>query len=304
MSINPFYLVGEATTSFRRNWVMSLGAIITIFLSLLLMGVSLYGGAAINSLVEDIESRVSIQVFIADDASSQDIEVLQRQMQSNPLVRSVNFTSKEEAFEIFKRTMEQSPEVIESIQGNPLPASLDIELINAQDVEEVVEQIMASEAFERIADRPDDPSRSVRYGQETVRRLFAFTNALRAIGIVFVIMLAIVSLIFINNTIRLAIYARRNEIAIMRLVGASNWFIRAPFMLEGVIQALIGALLAIVALSALHVWGLPRIRQAVAFMTISVPNATMLGISLTLILGGIAIGIIGAVIAMRRYLKV
>ncbi|MCL2491661.1 MAG: permease-like cell division protein FtsX [Coriobacteriia bacterium] len=304
MSINPLYLLGEATTSFRRNWIMSLGAIITIFLSLLLVGVSIYSGAVVNSLVEDVESKVSIQVFILDDAPSQDIEVLQRQLQSNPLVSTVSFTTKDEALEKFKETMEQSPEVIANIEGNPLPASLDVELNNAQDIELVVEEIKASDAFMRIADRPDDPSRSLNYGQETVRRLFAFTNVLRYIGIAFVAMLALVSLIFINNTIRLAIYARRAEIGIMRLVGASNWFIRAPFILEGVFQALIGALLAIATLFAFHVWGLPRIQQAISFMAISVPNAIMWQIAALLTLGGILIGIIGSWIAMRKYLKV
>ncbi|MCL2819156.1 MAG: permease-like cell division protein FtsX [Actinomycetia bacterium] len=304
MSINPLYLVGEAATSFKRNWVMSLGAIITIFLSLLLVGISIYSGALVNSLVEDVESKVSIQIFILDDAPSQDIEVLQRQLQNNPLVKTVSFTTKEEALEKFKKTMEQSPEVIESIEGNPLPASLDVELNNAQDVEQVVEEIKGTDAFLRIADRPDDPSKSLNYGQETVRRLFAFTNVLRYVGIAFVTMLALVSLIFINNTIRLAIYARRAEIGIMRLVGASNWFIRAPFILEGVFQALIGALLALLAILAFHVWGLPRIKQAIAFMQISVPGTVMWQISLLLILGGIAIGIVGSWIAMRKYLKV
>ena len=283
---------------------MSLGAIITIFLSLLLVGVSIYGGAIVNSLVKDVESKVSIQVFILDDAPSQDIEVLQRQLQNNPLVKAVSFTTKEEAYEKFKKTMEQSPEVIESIEGNPLPASLDVELNNAQDVEQVVEEIKASDAFLRIADRPDDPAKSLKYGQDTVRKLFAFTNVLRYVGIAFVVMLALVSLIFINNTIRLAIYARRNEIGIMRLVGASNWFIRAPFILEGVFQALIGAFFAIGTILAFHLWGLPRIQQAIAFMAITVPGTVMAQIALLLSIGGILIGVIGAWIAMRKYLTV
>jgi len=304
MSINPLYLINEAATSFRRNWVMSLGAIITIFLSLLLVGVSVYFGAVAGSLLQGIEDQVSIQVFILDDAPSQDIEILQRQLQNNPLVKSVNFTTKEEAMEIFKKTMDQSPDVIANIEGNPLPASLDIELNDAQNVELVAEEIRASDAFLRIADRPDAPENSLKYGQATVEKLFAFTNVLRYIGMAFVAMLAVVSLIFINNTIRLAIYARRAEISIMRLVGASNWFIRAPFILEGVFQALIGAVLAIATLLAFHLWGLPAIKQAVAFMTISVPNYIMMQISLMLIIGGIVIGILGSWIAMRKYLKV
>jgi cell division transport system permease protein len=304
MSINPVYLIGEAATSFKRNWVMSLGAIITIFLSLLLVGVSLYFGSVVNTLMKGVEDMVSIQIFILDDAPSQDIEVLQRQLQNNPLVKSVGFTTKEEAWENFKETMEQSPEVLDAIEGNPLPASLDVELNNAQDVQIVVNEIKASEAFIRIADRPDDPEKSLKYGKSTVEKLFAFTNVLRYVGIAFIVMLAIVSLIFINNTIRLAIYARRAEIGIMRLVGASNWFIRAPFILEGVFQALIGAVLALGAIFTFHSWGLPLIRQAVSFMTISVTGSVLTQISFTLVLGGIVIGVLGSWIAMRKYLKV
>jgi len=304
MSINPLYLVGEAASSFKRNWVMSLGAIITIFLSLLLVGISVYFGAISGALLEGIESKVSVQVFIMDDAPSQDIEILQRQLQNNPLVKSVNFTTKEEALEIFKKTMEQSPEVIKSIEGNPLPASLDVEMANPQDVELVAEEIRNSEAFLRIADSPENPEKSIKYGQETVQRLFAFTNALRYVGFAFVAMLAVVSLIFINNTIRLAIYARRTEIGIMRLVGASNWFIRAPFILEGVFQALIGAFLALATLFSFHLWGLPKIKQAISFLTISVPGTIMLQLAALLLLGGIVIGILGSWIAMRKYLKV
>lgn len=304
MSINPLYLLGEAATSFKRNWVMSLGAIITIFLSLLLVGISVYFGAIVNSLVKDVESKVSIQIFVLDDAPAQDIEVLQRQLQNNPLVKSVNFTTKEEALEIFKKQMEQLPEVLDSIDDNPLPASIDVDLKNAQDVETVVNEIKNSDAFLRVADRPDEPAKSLKYGQTTVKKLFAFTNVLRYVGVAFIAMLALVSLIFINNTIRLAIYARRAEMSIMRLVGAGNWFIRAPFMLEGVFQALIGAFLAIVVLLSFHVWGLPLIKQAISFMTITVSNATMTQMSFLLILGGIAIGLLGSWIAMRKYLKV
>jgi len=304
MSINPLYLLGEAATSFKRNWVMSLGAIITIFLSLLLVGTSIYFGGIAGELLKGIEEKASIQVFISDDAPAQDIEVLQRQLQNNPLVKSVSFVTKDEAWERFEATMEQSPEILDQIVGNPLPASLDIDLNNPQDIEVVANEIKESDSFLRIADNPGNPSKSLKYGQETVQKLFALTNMLRYVGIAFIGMLGIVSLIFINNTIRLAIYSRRAEISIMRLVGASNWFIRAPFILEGVFQALIGAILAMATLYSFHIWGLPRIKIAIPFLTISVPSSTMVQIPVMLIVGGIIIGIVGSWIAMRKYLKV
>lgn len=304
MSINPSYVLKEAGQSFKRNWVMSLGAIITMFLSLLLVGISLYGGVIVNSLVESVESKVSIQVFVKDDAATQDIDVLKRQLEQNAMVKSVTFTTKDQAWENFKETTKDSPEIANSIDENPLPASLDVELKDSRDVESVAASIKSSDVFERLADPPNNPSKSLRYGQETVKKLFAVTKLLRYVGIVFIVMLGLVSLIFINNTIRLAIYARRAEISIMRLVGASNWFIRAPFILEGVMQALIGSILAILTLIAFQTWALPRIAAAVSFVTFSVPGAVLTQISVALVFAGVIFGAIGAWIAMRKYLKV
>lgn len=304
MLINPVYFLREAGISFRRNWVMSIGAIITIFLSLLLIGTSMMAGEVVNSLVKSVESKVSIQVYIKDDAATQDIEVLQRKLVTDPLVKSVNFTSKEQALENFKKTMSQSPEIVENLEGNPLPASIDIELKDARDVETVAQTIRKSETFTKIADHPENPEKSLKYGKKVVKKLFAFTRIIRLVGLIFVIMLGVVSLIFINNTIRLAIYARRQEIAIMRLVGASNWFIRAPFILEGIFQALIGAALAIGGLLTMQFALLPKLQSSISFMHFNVLTSTVISISGMLILLGCAIGAFGSWLAMRKYLKI
>lgn len=156
----------------------------------------------------------------------------------------------------------------------------------------------------KVADRPDNPEESLKYGQQVVKKLFAFTRVLRIIGITFVIMLAIVSLIFINNTIRLAIYARRKEIGIMRLVGASNWFIRTPFLLEGVMQALIGATLAILTVVGLESLLLPRLGEALPFLPVAVTGGSVAQIAVVLTSAGVIIGLLGSSLALRRYLKV
>jgi cell division transport system permease protein len=117
-------------------------------------------------------------------------------------------------------------------------------------------------------------------------------------------MLGVVSLIFINNTIRLAIYARRKEIGIMRLVGASNWFIRTPFLLEGVLQALIGAFLAIISVIALQAAIVPRLKDTLSFLAVSLSSGAIVQISISLVVAGVLIGIGGSWLAMTRYLKV
>jgi cell division transport system permease protein len=296
MSTNVGYFISESVQNFRRNWVMSLGAVITIYLSLLLVGVFIATGYVVNSVVQDVEDKVTIQVFLKDGAATEDVNSLQKQLLSDALVEGVDYTSKED--------MKQSPEIIDQLEGNPLPASLDVTLKDPRTVEDMVANIKKNEIFVKVADRPDNPEESLKYGQQIVNKLFAFTRVVRIIEVVFVIMLAVVSLIFINNTIRLAIYARRKEIAIMRLVGASNWFIRAPFLLEGVMQALIGATLAILSIVGLQAAIMPRLREALPFLAVSLTGSAMTQMSLALVIGGIVIGIAGSWLAMTRYLKV
>jgi cell division transport system permease protein len=304
MSINVSYFAKESWQNFRRNWVMSFGAVITIYLSLLLVGVFLVTGVLVNSVVQSVEDKVTIQIFLKDGAATEDVNALQKQLLADPLADTVDYTSKKEALDKFKQEMANSPDIIEQIEGNPLPASLDVALKDPRTVQQMVDKILKNALFLSVADRPDDPKESLKYGQQIVEKLFAFTRVVRIIEVVFVAMLAIVSLIFINNTIRLAIYARRKEIGIMRLVGASNWFIRTPFLLEGLLQALIGAALAILSLLGLQALILPRLAEAVPFLAVTLTGGAMTQISLALVLAGMLIGLLGSTLAMRRYLKV
>ncbi|MCL2503317.1 MAG: permease-like cell division protein FtsX [Coriobacteriia bacterium] len=304
MSINIQYFAGESWQNFRRNWVMTFGAVITIYLSLLLVGVFLVTGIVVNRIVKDVEEKVTIQVFLRDGISPEDVDALQKDILADPLVKSVRYTSKEKALEIFSGQMEGSPGILEQMAGNPLPASLDIDLKDPRTVREMADSILKNETFLSVCDRPEDPERSLKYGQQIVDKLFAFTRVIRIVEIAFVSMLATVSLIFISNTIRLAIYARRKEIGIMRLVGASNWFIRTPFLLEGMLQALAGAALAIATLVIVQVTVFPRLKDAVRFLAIDLGTGTFIQISAILVFSGIFIGLVGSAFAMRRYLKV
>jgi len=304
MSINVGYFVRESIQNFRRNWVMSLGAVITIYLSLLLVGVFIATGFVVNSVVQNVEDKVTIQIFLKDGAASADVNALQNQLVSDPLVAGVDYTTKDEALQKFKKDMQQSPEIIDQLEGNPLPASLDVTLKDPRTVQDMVAKIKKNALFLKVADRPDNPEESLKYGQQIVDKLFAFTRIIRMIEVVFVVMLGVVSLIFINNTIRLAIYARRKEIGIMRLVGASNWFIRTPFLMEGVIQALIGASLAILTVVGLQAAIIPRLKDALPFMAVTLSGSATAQISLSLIIAGVVIGLAGSWLAMARYLKV
>ena len=142
------------------------------------------------------------------------------------------------------------------------------------------------------------------YGREEVGRLFQVTNYIRIAAIVVVALLTFIAFIFINNTIRLSITARRREIAIMRLVGASNGFIRGPFITEGVLQALLGSVLAIGVLEIIRNVGIPALQNSIKFVTFAIPIQMFLATYGALLLVGVVIGLFGSAIAMRRYLKV
>ncbi|HZL05119.1 MAG TPA: permease-like cell division protein FtsX [Coriobacteriia bacterium] len=304
MAINLGYFVRESLTSFRRNWVMSLGAVITIYLSLLIVGVSVAGSMIASQVVKDVEDKVQIRVFLKDGAAPADLDALQSVLENDARVKSVTYTTKEQALQEFAQTMSESPEIVNQLETNPLPASFDVDLNKPQDVIAVVEMIKAEPSFAAVADRPEDPEKSLKYGQQIVNRLFAFTHVLRIVGVVFIVMLAVISLIFINNTIRLAIYSRRKEIGIMRLVGASNWFIRTPFMMEGVLQSLVGAALALLTLGLIQAFVMPKVVETVSFLPLTLSGGSAAQISLILLAGGVVIGLAGSTFALRRYLKV
>lgn len=299
------YFFRESLTGFKRNLSTALGSIITIFLSLLIIGIFCICGVIINNVVTSVENQVSITAYVADDASEQDIHAVEQYIQELPGVESVDFTTKDQALENFTNSMTSNPDIVAQLDGeNPLPASIDVNLSEAQSVSDIANRILENETFVKICDNPDDPSDSLHYGQKTVDKLFSLTNAIRYIGIGLIVVLVLIAFIFINNTIRLAILARRKEIAIMRLVGASNGFIRGPFLAEGALHAIIGALLAIGVIELIRLFALPRITAALPWLPINVDPVTFVLIYVTLLCAGLVIGLLGSVFAMRRYLKV
>ncbi|WP_165246650.1 permease-like cell division protein FtsX [Adlercreutzia sp. ZJ141] len=299
------YFLRESVKGFSRNLSTALGSIVTIFLSLLIIGIFLMGGIVIENIVSSVESEVSITAYIADEASEADISKTKSFIEGLEGVASVGFTTKDQALENFRNSMTSNPEIIDQLDGeNPLPASIDVELSDPQLVEQVAASIESNSTFASICDNPSDPSESLKYGQKTVEKLFSLTSYIRYIGIALVALLIFIAMVFINNTIRLAILARRKEIAIMRLVGASNGFIRGPFLMEGALHALIGSLLSVGALELLRRFALPQLQNALTWLPIDIGGSIMAMIYVALIVAGLVIGLIGSAFAMGRYLKV
>lgn len=301
---NIGYSLREAFSHFFRNWTTSFGAVITIFLSLFIIGLFIVGSALVTSAIGTIEDTVTINVFISDDATDDEVQAFQEKLESWQNVQSVNFKSKEDALEEYRNMSSSADSTIAALDGeNPLPRSYEVVMEDSSQVEDMANRIKEDTDFQAMADN-GDVDESVQYSQEMVGRLFQVTGYIRIACIVLVALLTFIAFIFINNTIRLSITARRREIAIMRLVGASNGFIRGPFVTEGVLQALFGALLSIGVLELVRNFLMPRVMNMVSWWQFEIPLEVYLMTYGALILVGLVIGLFGSAIAMRRYLKV
>lgn len=304
---NIGYSFREVGQHFRRNWTTVLGAVVTIFLSLFIIGVFVLGSALINNMIGTVENEVTIQAFLSDDATDDQVSAYADKVRGWDNVESVEIRTKEEALEQYQTQMSNrnASDAITALDGeNPLPASLVIKLDDPQQVEATATKIVDDSQFAQICDSRDNPSSDVNYGRETVEKLFSLTSYIRIAAVVLVALLTFVAFVFINNTIRLAISARRREIGIMRLVGASNGFIRGPFILEGTLEAILGALLAIGVLIAGVNAVLPKLSNSMQFLSFAIPTQTMVATAGALLALGVVIGLFGSAIAMRRYLKV
>jgi cell division transport system permease protein len=243
-------------------------------------------------MTDDWEAKVEVSAFFLKDATQNEISALGSELAEMPEVQDVTFVSQEEAYQEFKRDW---PELIGPLPRDALPASYRIKLHDADDAEEVAARIVGAPGI-------DD----VDFGGTVIKKLLQVNSLLRTITLVMSIILMVAAAALIANTIRLAIYARRDEIGIMKLVGATNWFIRIPFMLEGVIAALAGALISGAVVLSGNALLFSRMGEALPFLdtVFSFSSGEILSVLLVLAGVGALVGLIGSGMALRRFLEV
>lgn len=280
---------------------MSIAAASTVAVCLILVGAVVILALIVGNIIRGLESKVEIQVFLRDSAPTSEVKNLQNEILSWSEVSKVYYISKEKAWERLKKDLKDQPELLEAVSGNPLPASLEIRLENPRLVASTVRKIKRRSGIHNLI---DDLERDIKYGQKVIPKFFKVTWIIRVVGGIIIAVLCFASLVLIANTIRLAIFARRKEIAIMKLVGASNWFIRWPFLLEGILQGLIGATTAILVLYVAKLSLISKAKEALPFLPISFGEAIFWKLMLTLTLAGIFMGVAGSAIALRKFLRV
>ena len=292
MRFNLAFFLREAFKNMRLNLLMTMTAVTTTAVCVLVLGIAILVSAHVEGIVRQIGQDVSITAFFPDDMTEKKMEDIRSSVESYPEVNSVTYVSKEQALDRFKEMMADQPDIYEGIGSNVLPASLEIQLKDPRTSQAVADKLRA-EGFTELS-----------YPQQTIERLNTVTDyiiwALRAATFLF--FLASTMLIF--NTIRLSIFARRKEIEVMKLVGASDDFVRAPFVLEGLVQGLIGAALA----ALLVVWAnlifVSWAHEALHFVPVSSDAVDTLLVLLVLIAVGAIVGILGSFFSVRRFLRV
>ncbi len=294
MSVNITYGIRESLQSLARNWVMSIAAVSTVTISLIILGSFIILAMSIGSLVSQYEEDVEIKVFFEPEAEPGAMSEYQREIRALETVSTVTFVSKEEALLRLEEQL-NDPLITDNLGTNPLPASIEVRLVDSREVQAVADEITSMDDKE-IVD-------SVKFGGEVTEKLLAVLAVVRTVGTGFLVLLGLASLVIVSNTIRLAIFARRREIGIMKLVGASNWFIRWPFLLEGVIEGIVGAVVALLLLQALDAFFIQGLLENIAFLPFDTSLIRLDKMAIYLVATGAIVGLLGSALAIRRYLK-
>jgi cell division transport system permease protein len=295
-----FYF-NEAINSLAKNWVMSIAAIVTVLVSMFILGLGMILFFNFQDAISDLRSKLEIEVFIKNTASQEEIDKLGDEINAMPEVKSVYFVSKEEALERLRESLKGNEDVLDALSGNPLPPSYEITLNDPEQIEEVASRFFDNPIVDNTPGK--DPPDGVKYGGETSDRVLKVTTIFLISGAGFVVLLTVASVLLISNTIRLSIFARRREVEIMRLVGATNWFIRWPFVIEGVATGIIGATIAALLVLMANHFLIQNVVEKMPFLfsASAVPTFTL---TVAIIGGGTLLGAIGSTLALRRFLKI
>ncbi len=294
--LNSFvYNIKQGFLQIFRNRGMSLASIFSILAMLLILGMFFVITVNINMFTEVVKQDYDqIEVFLLDDTDKTEAEALMEQISSREGVTDVQYRSKAEALEVLKERWGESGYLLDSLGENPLPASI---LISVESLDNAGAVAAYAGTLEGIED--------VQYYQETVEKLTKITNFLQIGALIIMAFLVVVSVVVVSNTVKLTVFARAKEIRIMKYVGATNWFIRGPFLAEGIIIGMLAALLstgliALIYKELIATIG-PQVLAIVSMPLISTEYLTgnMLIIFLAL---GMSIGACGSIISMRKFL--
>nr|WP_302646551.1 permease-like cell division protein FtsX [uncultured Clostridium sp.] len=296
MKINTInYFIVDALKSIKRNITVSFAAMLTVLVTFFVLGTFTLVGLNFNKTIEDVADKIEIKVYLQDDIKLVNQREVEIKLAEQEGVKAVTYESKDEAFTKLKKDLEGNSGMLEgySLENNPLASSYIVTLEDASyagDVSKAVEDMTGVE--------------SITNQQELIEKISNVVDFVQILGVVLFFVFIGVSIFLIMNTIKLAVYSRRREVGIMKFVGATDWFIRWPFVIEGMIIGAVGSLLATAILYFIY-------RGVFGFIASNLLIANLVPVSFVLtrllggfLLGGIVVGAIGSIAALRKFLVV
>lgn len=285
------FFLGEVLRNFTRNAGMQATAIGTVAITIILLGAFLFVRETLNGLGHDVLNQIEISVYFSNAATTAQEDAVRTQLAKDPRVASVDFVPRKQGLEELRA---QTHGVIDTslLTENPLPDKMRIRVHDPGSVPNVATQVRKLTGVGNVV-----------YPQTIVERLLALGNVLRRVGLIVIGVFLLVAGIIISNTIRLTVFARRREISIMQLVGATNMYIRAPFICEGLLDGVLGAIIAIAVLTAARIMLWPKLVLALPWVQLNTAHINAPLLTGELVLVGGCIGVIASWISVGRHLR-
>lgn len=291
---NMRYFFSETFKSLNRNRLLSIATLSTVAICILILGAAVLLTINASNFMNRLESDLEMVVYLEDSLDKEQLADIGKEIKSLPGVKSVQFISKDKALDnLQSKFADKKYDLKQTVGDNPLPNSYEVKAENPKDVAKIAKQIFKLEGVYKV-----------NYGQGLVERLFQITRWVRIISIVVIVMLALGSIFLIATTIRLAIFSRRKEIYLMKLIGATDWFVRWPFFIEGILLGSLGALLAIMLLALGYGSLVGNMQTAIFFIPLVHDQGLLLQIYLALFATGAVLGSLGTFISLNRFLDV
>ena len=293
------YILRETFNSMKRNPWLSIASVLTVMVSLVILGFSIYFLANASNMAKSFESQLEIATFVQNSATQPEVQALKSKIEAMPGVASVTVVTKDQALADFGKTMDgtqssggsQSSLVADLGGTNPFPDKLTVKVSDPKSVQTIADQLSALQGVEKV-----------RYGQGYVDKLLSFTQWLRWIGLGVVAAFSIASIVLISINVKMNVFSRRREIQIMKLVGASNGFVRWPFLIEGLALGLIGGALAAVIVGMGYNWISMYVQSTLTFLPVVQNAALFHQISGGILLAGMGMGAIGSGLSLQKFL--
>ncbi|MGH7776532.1 MAG: cell division protein FtsX [Candidatus Dormibacterales bacterium] len=290
------FALSSAWQSFWRNAAVSLAAVVSITLILMLAGISLLLGHALSGVLDSYKARVSLlSVAVADGTPLATVQDFEGRLRADPRVVSVAFVTKDQELARFAADPGNQA-MVQEMEGNPLAGRVEVKVAKLADLA----------AIDRLARawRGADRSNPTDYQGTFVSRMVQLSNWLTVAGLVMLGVLTVISVVIVMNTIRTAVYHRRQEIEVMKLVGATEWFVRGPFVIEGVLTGLLAAAVSLALLAGLYPPFVAGFRSRLFFIPLSYDPSYVNQLGQVLLLGGALMGAMGSYIGVRRFVRI